>query len=47
MMGSDGTPRAIAVKTGITDGVLTQILDDSLAPGTEVLVDLERTGGGR
>ena len=46
-LGSDGTPQAIAVKTGITDGVLTQILDDSLAPGTEVLVDLERTGGGR
>jgi HlyD family secretion protein len=39
-----GVPVAVTVKTGATDGTLTEILDGTLAPGTEVLVDLERTG---
>ncbi|MGB4333861.1 MAG: efflux RND transporter periplasmic adaptor subunit [Chromatiaceae bacterium] len=40
----EGVPVAVAVKTGASDGTLTEILDGTLAPGTEVLVDLERTG---
>jgi HlyD family secretion protein len=40
-----GKPRAVAVRTGISDGSLTELVDDpqaplgpELAPGTEVLV---------
>jgi HlyD family secretion protein len=40
----DGEPAAVEVRTGATDGVSTQILDGTLAPGTEVLVDVERRG---
>ena len=40
----DGVPAAVDVRTGATDGVSTQILDDGLAPGTQVLVDVERPG---
>ncbi len=40
----EGVPTAVAVKSGATDGTLTEILDGSLEPGIEVLVDLERTG---
>jgi HlyD family secretion protein len=40
----DGEPAAVDVRTGATDGVSTQVLDGSLAPGTEVLVDVERRG---
>lgn len=40
----DGEPTAIEIKTGLTDGVMTQVLDDALAPGAPVLVDVERTG---
>ena len=38
----DGVPAAVDVRTGATDGVSTQILDDGLVPGTQVLVDVER-----
>ncbi len=40
----DGEPAAVEVRTGATDGISTQILDHALAPGTEVLVDVERRG---
>jgi HlyD family secretion protein len=40
----DGRPEAIAVRTGATDGVLTQILEGPLEPGTEVLVDTLTSG---
>lgn len=40
----DGVPAPVDVRTGATDGVSTQILDDGLAPGTQVLVDVERPG---
>jgi HlyD family secretion protein len=40
----DGAPAAVEVRTGATDGVWTQVLDGGLAPGTEVLVDVERSG---
>ncbi len=40
----DGAPMAVEVKTGATNGTLTEILDGTLQPGTEVLVDLQRSG---
>jgi len=40
----EGAPTQVEVRAGATDGVSTQILDDVLAPGTEVLVDVERRG---
>lgn len=40
----DGEPTVIEIKTGLTDGVMTQVLNDTLAPGAQVLVDVERTG---
>lgn len=40
----DGEPTAVEIKTGLTDGVVTQVLGDGLAPGVQVLVDLERAG---
>ena len=40
----DGIPVALDIKTGATDGTLTEVLDATLMPGTEVLVDVERTG---
>ncbi|TCT21353.1 efflux RND transporter periplasmic adaptor subunit [Thiobaca trueperi] len=40
----DGEPTAVEIKTGLTDGVVTQVLGDGLAPGVQVLVDVERAG---
>ncbi len=40
----EGVPTAIAVRTGVTDGNLTELLDGTLEPGIAVLVDLERAG---
>ena len=35
---------SIAIAGCATDGTMTEILDGTLAPGSQVLVDLERTG---
>jgi HlyD family secretion protein len=35
----DGEPQAIQVKTGVTNGLVTQIVAGPLEPGTEVLID--------
>ena len=40
----EGTPTPIEVQAGATDGTLTEILRGGLTPGTEVLVDLVRSG---
>jgi HlyD family secretion protein len=40
----DGRPKAVTVQTGPTDGIVTQIIDGDLAPGTPVVVDAVRTG---
>lgn len=40
-----GRPEAIAVRTGATNGVLTQVLEGPLEPGAEVLIDT--VSGGR
>jgi HlyD family secretion protein len=39
--GRDGEPRAIAVRTGASDGATTEIVDGALAVGDTVLVDIE------
>jgi HlyD family secretion protein len=38
----DGEPVALEVQTGITDGAMTQVLDDRLTAGMQILVDVER-----
>jgi HlyD family secretion protein len=38
----DGEPTRVPVKVGPSDGLMTQILDAGVAPGTRVLVDVER-----
>ena len=38
MLGSDGKPRAVAVRTGISDGSATELVGDELKEGEEVLV---------
>jgi len=35
----DGRPEAIEIRTGTTDGILTQVIEGPLEPGMEVLVD--------
>jgi HlyD family secretion protein len=35
----DGRPAAIGVRTGSTDGAMTEIIDGKLEPGIEVLID--------
>jgi HlyD family secretion protein len=39
---TDGEPTRVPVKVGPSDGIMTQVLDDSLAPGARVLVNVER-----
>ena len=39
----DGTPESIQIETGPSDGAMTQVLGDALAPGEQVLVGVERT----
>lgn len=43
---ADGVPRAVPVRTGITDGSVTEILAGELAPGAMVVVGQERAGAG-
>ena len=38
VLGSDGKPRAVTVRTGISDGAATELLGDDLKEGEEVLV---------
>ena len=41
----EGRPEPVAVHTGVSDGTSTQLLDDGLAPGTELVVDALSTTG--
>lgn len=41
VLGSDGKPRAIEVRTGLSDGSSTEIRGEGLSPDTEVLVGLK------
>jgi len=40
----DGTPRAIAIRTGLTDGNVTEVLSGDLTPEMQVVVGTERAG---
>jgi HlyD family secretion protein len=40
MLGADGKPQAVAVRLGITDGNMTELLSSTLEPGQEVIVGL-------
>jgi HlyD family secretion protein len=40
----DDTPTAVEIKTGATDGNLTEVLEGTLAPGTTILLDIEKAG---
>lgn len=43
ILGSDGKPRAVVVKVGITDGQATEISGEGLSEGMQVLVGVEDT----
>lgn len=40
----DGTPRAIAIRTGLTDGNVTEVLSGDLQPDMQVVIGTERAG---
>jgi HlyD family secretion protein len=40
VLGADGKPQAVAVRLGITDGNMTELLSSTLEPGQEVIVGL-------
>jgi HlyD family secretion protein len=44
VLGSDGKPRPVAVRTGISDGSSTELLGDELKEGEEVLVGTVAAG---
>ncbi len=43
----NGVPTPVEVRTGVTDGTQTEVLDGTLKPGTQVLVDIEKPARGR
>jgi HlyD family secretion protein len=45
--GADGTPRAVRVTVGITDGQHTELRRGDLKAGDRVIVGIDRTGGRR
>ena len=40
----EAAPRAIAIRTGLTDGNVTEVLSGDLAPDAQVVVGMERAG---
>ncbi len=40
----DGPPRAIAIRTGLTDGNVTEVLSGDLTPDMQVVIGTERAG---
>ena len=38
----NGRPVEVSIKTGETDGIVTQVLSDNIKPGTEVIVGIKR-----
>lgn len=46
VLNGDGAPRSIAVRTGITDGTMTEILSGALEPGVTVVIGQDRAGTG-
>jgi len=45
--GSDGKPRAIDVRLGLTDGTMTEIVSGDLKEGSEIIVGLQSPAGGK
>lgn len=43
----DGQPVALALRLGVSDGKMTEVIKGDLAPGDEVLLGLEEAGGKR
>ena len=41
MLGDDGKPRAVAVRTGLTDGAFTEVSADGLKESDTVLVGVQ------
>lgn len=41
ILGSDGKPKAVTVKAGITDGQFTEISGENVSEGMQVLVGVE------
>jgi HlyD family secretion protein len=40
----DGTPRAVAIRTGLTDGNVTEVISGDLTPEMQIVVGTERAG---
>jgi HlyD family secretion protein len=47
VMGADGKPKAISVKTGLSDGSFTEISGEGLTEGMEILVGVEDPNRGK
>ncbi len=45
VIGSDGKPRAVALRLGIGDGRMTEVLAGGLVPGQQVIVGMQDPGG--
>ncbi len=41
----DEAPRAVPVRTGLSDGTVTEVLEGAIAPGARLVVGSERAGG--
>lgn len=44
VLDGEGAPRSVAVRTGITDGTMTEILAGALEPGATVVIGQDRAG---
>ena len=44
VLDGEGAPRSVAVRTGITDGTMTEILAGPLEPGATVVIGQDRAG---
>ena len=40
----DGAPQPVEIKTGLTDGRMTEVLDGELKPGMLVIIDMDSPG---
>jgi HlyD family secretion protein len=44
VMDAEGPPRSVAVRTGITDGTVTEILSGQIEPGATLVIGQDRAG---
>lgn len=47
IVGDDGSPKAIDVRLGLTDGSMTEIVSGDIRDGSEVIVGLQTAGGAK